>query len=190
MPRKISRSKIHSQHRPQKPVSEVNPAAAGRRRLLRAVAGSGVAVLGGLLTTRWHKPVIESVILPAHAAVSPVTPVSCPVTMVASVTPGTSSAAYGASVLLSGTGGPILLAQANTTGVNTTISGITTLPPGAYSAFFSYTGDGLPWTYSMEVSCCSDASATGNVFGLMSFPYNFNIALDVQVVGDGTCTVT
>ena len=39
-----------------------------RRKLLRSIAaGSGVAVAGKLLPDAWSKPVINSIILPAHA---------------------------------------------------------------------------------------------------------------------------
>ena len=43
----------------------------GRRRLLKALAvGGGAVVVGASLPAAWTKPVIESVVLPAHAQAS------------------------------------------------------------------------------------------------------------------------
>lgn len=52
--------------RPDSECDDINPRAAGRRRLLRAIGGSGVA-LSAVLTSRWQQPVVETVVLPAHA---------------------------------------------------------------------------------------------------------------------------
>ncbi len=44
-----------------------------RRRLIKAVAGSGGIIVGAKVVPReWTKPVVDSVILPAHAQASPV----------------------------------------------------------------------------------------------------------------------
>lgn len=50
-------------------MSDKNEAqSAARRRILkRLAAGSGVLATGGLFSQHWMKPVVESVILPAHA---------------------------------------------------------------------------------------------------------------------------
>ena len=43
----------------------------GRRQLLKALAvGGGAVVVGNSLPESWMKPVIESVVLPAHAQAS------------------------------------------------------------------------------------------------------------------------
>lgn len=47
--------------------------ATGRRKLLRSVvAGGGVLAAGRLLPDNWARPVVQSVILPAHGQTSPV----------------------------------------------------------------------------------------------------------------------
>ena len=44
-----------------------------RRKLLKSIAaGSGAVVAGKTLPDSWSKPVVDSVMLPAHAATSPV----------------------------------------------------------------------------------------------------------------------
>jgi hypothetical protein len=52
-------------------MSEFN---ATRRRVLEILTVGGLTVTI-LLPSRWIKPVVESVIVPAHAAASPVTPI-------------------------------------------------------------------------------------------------------------------
>lgn len=47
----------------------------GRRKLLKTIAaGSGAVVAGKSLPESWSKPVVDSVMLPAHAATSPSPP--------------------------------------------------------------------------------------------------------------------
>lgn len=50
--------------------SQVNPLGAARRKLVRALGGAGGAILAGGMVGAWRKPVVESVILPAHAQTS------------------------------------------------------------------------------------------------------------------------
>lgn len=46
----------------------------GRRRLLKALAGVGVLTAAAALQPRWTRPIIGSIVLPAHAQTSGVTP--------------------------------------------------------------------------------------------------------------------
>ena len=47
-----------------------------RRKLLKTIAaGSGAIVAGKSLPESWSRPVVDSVMLPAHAQTSPATPV-------------------------------------------------------------------------------------------------------------------
>jgi hypothetical protein len=190
MTKKNNRSETPSEHPSRKTASEANPAAAARRRLLRAVAGSGAAMLGGQFTSGWQKPVVNAVILPAHAQLSAVTPVNCPVTMVATVSQATSYP-YSASVFLSGTGGgTTLLSEADVPGgYGTLISGIATLPAGSYSAFFRYSGPNVPWAFTLDVSCCDGFARFQSEFMLQNDPYDFTFGRELGVVGDGSCTV-
>lgn len=51
--------------------SEKDKNAARRRILKRLVAGGGIVATGKMMPDGWNKPVVESVILPAHAQTSP-----------------------------------------------------------------------------------------------------------------------
>ena len=45
-----------------------NESSSGRRKLLKSlVAGGGVWTTTKILPENWHKPVVDSIILPAHA---------------------------------------------------------------------------------------------------------------------------
>ena len=51
---------------------EIEGASKGRRKLLKALLGAGAVVTGSnILPDKWAKPVIDTVILPAHAGFSP-----------------------------------------------------------------------------------------------------------------------
>lgn len=54
--------------------SQFNSAGAARRRLICALGGTSGAVLGGALMSGWQKPIVESVLIPAHAQTSDETP--------------------------------------------------------------------------------------------------------------------
>lgn len=44
----------------------------GRRDVIKAVvAGGGVAASAFALPSRWTKPIVETIVVPAHASVSP-----------------------------------------------------------------------------------------------------------------------
>ncbi len=54
------------------PVPTATPTTESRRRLLKRLAtGGGVVAAGGMLPQKWTSPVVQSVLLPAHAAGSP-----------------------------------------------------------------------------------------------------------------------
>lgn len=55
----------------ESPKSQTNKEAARRRVLKRLVAGGGFVATGKMMPDDWQKPVIESVILPVHAQMSP-----------------------------------------------------------------------------------------------------------------------
>ncbi|MEM7193897.1 MAG: hypothetical protein AAF402_03040 [Pseudomonadota bacterium] len=48
-----------------------NPSGSAKRKLIRTIAGSGGLAMGGLVASGWKKPVIESLVIPAHASTSP-----------------------------------------------------------------------------------------------------------------------
>jgi hypothetical protein len=51
-----------------------NTSSSGRRKLLKSLAaGGGVWTTSKVLPESWQKPVVDSIILPAHAGFSPKT---------------------------------------------------------------------------------------------------------------------
>ena len=59
-----------------KPVNIDRPVRPNRRTVAKAV-------VGGIAVAAWQKPVVEAVVLPAHATISGVTPVTTVVTAAA-----------------------------------------------------------------------------------------------------------
>ena len=56
-------------------MSEQRDVRASRRRLIKAIAGSGSVIVGTKVVPKeWIKPVVDSVILPAHAQITPPPP--------------------------------------------------------------------------------------------------------------------
>lgn len=62
--------KSKSDRSPTADESQLNPLGPARRKLIRALGGAGGTILGASLVSGWRKPVVESVILPAHAQTS------------------------------------------------------------------------------------------------------------------------
>ena len=63
----------HDQHDNDK-----EPRGFGRRRLLQALGAAGGSAIAALAPAKWTKPLIEAVVLPAHAATSPgASPTNC-----------------------------------------------------------------------------------------------------------------
>ncbi len=52
---------------------EQEPGSPSRRRVLKTFALGGVGALAILLPSKWTRPVVESIVVPAHAAASPTT---------------------------------------------------------------------------------------------------------------------
>jgi len=46
---------------------EKGDASSGRRRILKSIGAGGAVATTSLLVDRWHQPVVESVLIPAHA---------------------------------------------------------------------------------------------------------------------------
>lgn len=141
------------------------PSGAARRRLLRALGGSGGALLGVVLASKWRKPVVEAVVLPAHAQTSGLPPsaaTGCQVTLEATfagVPSGNSNAGRSMTLFVSGANSTTL-ATGSTAGFDPlTLSGSSTFPPGSYSAAFSTAHDFLATgSFQLRVACC-DATA-------------------------------
>lgn len=62
-----------------------------RRRALKALSGGSVLAAGGLLPDQWARPVIQTVLLPAHAQTSPIDATTTPIPSTTPVTPTTTA---------------------------------------------------------------------------------------------------
>jgi hypothetical protein len=175
--------------------SDPNPTGAARRRLFRALGKSGAAALGGLLVSRWQKPIVETVLLPAHAQTSrtemtgPGSPIGCVVTLAVTLLPS-GTFGYTAEVVARDTNGvTTTLNSSNFPSGSAVLSGATSLPPGSYDGIFAVThGGSQPWSYTFEFSCCDTFSDLPSA--LASTVTSYGLGLHAILADDGTCAVT
>ncbi|MFZ0487164.1 MAG: hypothetical protein WAL83_09205 [Arenicellales bacterium] len=173
--------------------SSANPRAAGRRRLLRAMGGSGGVVLTTILSSRWVRPVVKSVVLPAHAQISPSNE-PCLVSLEATFGPTSSnSAALAYSVSLAvydPSGGTSFLGQsAESTGGSVTLAGDSTFPPaaGSYSLGLVFSAGSLAsFAAAFNASCCDESRASPDI-GYIGFVTAIS-SLRYVTIDDGSCS--
>ena len=175
-----------------------NPSARSRRKLLRALGGTGGVALGAIMTSGWEKPLVESALLPAHAESSP----SACTSLIdfSSFAPASYASSYVLNALVSNSNGTTAIANANGGFVfpssTTSVSGSSTFPPGTYmvgvQAFRSTDNfpTNFPFTESMTgaygVSCCDGS----NTLFQDSFDEGGTMITDVlpvNITDDGTC---
>lgn len=147
-----------------------------RRRLLRAIGGGGLT-LGVVVASKWHEPVVKSVVLPAHAQTSGV---GCVVTLEIAVGAEASST----YAVTTGITGP---ASTTLTG-SSTFSGSAFLEPGTYFPGFIVTGTATnTYFFGLAGSCCDQStSGTDVTSGLTGFEAN----LSLIVSDDGHCSIS
>jgi hypothetical protein len=133
-----------------------------RRRLLSAIVAGGAA--STLLPQKWSKPVVDSVMLPAHAQMSPGALVACTVTgyLISGTTSGSQSSS---SYIIPAT-------SPSTTITDTEFSNYTAFPNVAFT-FATVSGT---------------VTAIGTYSGSASFPFTF--ALSTSAAGSGSIAVT
>lgn len=169
---------------------------AARRRLLRALGRSGGITVGALLSAPWHKPLVKSVVLPAHGQTSPSEPgsepgpVGCPITVDLSFFDrgpggGIYTDPYSLSLFVNDT----IVNSTATSGVeSTSLSGASTFPPGTYSAGlsvdFNDDTDFNAFSFTLDLACCD---ATEQLAG--SQVGDFATAAEFVVSDDGECAV-
>jgi hypothetical protein len=157
---------------PTADVTEHNPSAPARRRLIRALGGSGALGLATLAAGGWKKPVVDSVVLPIHAAVSPaVSPAACEIGASITVSnSNTQAASLGACIDLIGGGQTMSFGcyTAFPSGISATgtASGGSSVSagPGTYTLRYSWdpgnTLSGVTLTNAVSIVCCNDATGT------------------------------
>lgn len=170
------------------------PSGAARRRLLRALGGSSVA-LGTVLAAEWHKPIVKAIVLPVHAQMSPGDgdtdggPIGCAITASVSIEP-VSVGSFSVEVGVASTDGAVVGTLLSTSGasVAVTASGSSTLPTG----FYQFGGDAsVPngeYSISSGFSCCD---ATESFTILVGPDETSQIGgLTFDVTDDGECEFT
>lgn len=165
-----------------------------RRSVLKGVAVGGV--LAGSQVDRWVKPVVQSVVLPAHAQMSPGGESEPP----ESETPPTCE--VGTTLFNDSDEDTVCIAvtpEQGTPGacaIDETISGSLDLPPGTYTVVVTVqlaTGQNTE-DFEVTVSCCSgDSTVVTGVYSRSDTAADpssssFNVA-DVIIDDDGECSI-
>lgn len=167
-------------------VSIANPSGAARRRLLRAIGGSGSVAVGAIMTSQWQKPVIEAVILPAHAQTSIEPVANCPITVNVGSFSQSSPQAYTLSVYVSNGSGTTVMNELISSGfASVSLSGSSTFPVGAYGAGMAFSrGASANYGFAYTASCCS-ATLNANGGGIQQ---NLDFPLSLVIPDDGQCS--
>ena len=176
--------------------STSNPQGAGRRRLLQLTGGIGASAI---VSSEWKKPVIETVLIPAHAQTTdsesdsdstqnstPAGP--CVLTISAAATLSISSgtitddAVLNAGILGGSTATLTLLDDVVSTILSVNLT--TTLPPGSYTAAFAI-GFGQPIDQTLQgtVQCCNNFATTQAPTSAVCVADSLAFTL----LADGTC---
>jgi hypothetical protein len=169
-----------------------------RRKLLKSIAaGSGAIVAGKSLPEEWKKPVVDSIMLPAHAQTSPApspAPETCSTINVtfSFTTTVIGNGAVGYDIYPAGGGGSIDgdgIGFFSNDVVNTTYSH--TYAPGQYLVYAAVGGS--PGTGSITgtgtVTCCTGDSETILNVDLTGDGVGQTGCALVTIGADGTCTV-
>jgi len=158
-----------------------------RRKLLKSIAaGSGAVIAGKNLPESWTRPVVDAVLLPAHAQTSACSTIN--ITFVMTVS-GISDGGSGYDISqngnpVDGDGGPFGVSDGS---YDFTIS--RTYGPGQYlvSAGLGISGTGSA-TATITVSCCTGASVA-IVDASLSGDESANGCALVTLADDGSCSV-
>lgn len=170
-----------------------NPLGASRRRLLRAIGGSGGIALTTVLSSQWAKPVVKSVLLPAHAQTTSSNE-PCPISMEATFGPTSDNSgalAYSVSLaVFEPGGGTTFLGQSTEgTGGSVTLAGSATFPPaaGSYSLGMEFAGAELAsYSAALNASCCDESRASPDI-GFIGFVTGSS-SLRFVTIDNGSCT--
>jgi len=136
--------------------SDINPAAAARRRMIRALGSSGALSLASLAVNGWRKPVVRAAVLPAHAQSSVACTVGVTIEMQDfNMFPVTFVGCIGASGSNGSTDlGCVTQVFNSTAGLTdpSSTNGMFTAAPGTYTVSFLYDyNSGRP---NITISCC------------------------------------
>jgi hypothetical protein len=128
------------------PTDNDKQAGSGRRRLLATLGLGGSAAF---LPTIWHKPIVQSLVLPAHAQTSPPL-VTFGLTDPCQISLSFTCGATGPlNVEIAPTVGGVIVGQGNKSGITMNVSSILTL-------------NGSPFTFPQEISGFTTTDSNGN----------------------------
>lgn len=154
----------------------------GKRRLLKALSAGGVVATAPLLPTAWTKPVVNVVVLPAHAQMSPASQ-TISATFTGFITGTPPECRVGAELAnVTVTGSPALVDGTN---VDLVISNTVIPDPGTTNLNATVAGGQAVFT---NVNLCGNAPVRGPGTSTLSFTHNpsgattaLNIAITDQV---------
>jgi hypothetical protein len=168
-----------------------------RRKILKSIAaGGGAFIAGKSLPSTWIKPVVDSVVLPAHAQTSTCT---IDITWIITVTGGTvnysEDSTYGYEITYY-PGGGNAVAPLNvhySSSVNRTES--ISLPPGQYlvgAGAGAMVSDPVTATGHTTISCCTASMPLGGTWTANNSNTDTGDGDTVLVTigADGTCKIT
>lgn len=170
--------------------SPPNPSGAARRRLLRAVGGSGGVALGVLLAGQWQKPIVKAVVLPAHAQTSPVETVGCLITVLADLEGVATGSADGTMQIFVQDGGGStelgsVLVPFTASAASLLVSSM--FPPGTYDVIAGVTRQsGSVQNWTVNWSCCDASLSSASTFGGVTAPSD-NLLAVAEINDDGQC---
>jgi len=167
-------------------VPDSNPAAAARRRMIRALGGSSALALSNLAVHGWQKPVVSAAVLPAHAQSSPACQIGVSFSYedVALITRMVCIEILGSAGTLAQ--GCTTLPTAPSAAFNTTTGMLSAnAAPGSYMVSFLWAPASGSLAYT--VSCCGGIP---NINTLDPPPFGpREDSVGVVVIDDGECSV-
>lgn len=160
-----------------------------RRRLLKALGITGSTIGISVLSHGWKTPVVNAVLLPAHAATSGLCRIRLVVNMDAE-----GSADYSGFYGYTLTDGDMNTIESdlfNDVGVPINTSIDFDLPPGTYFVSLSASIDANTGTGAIELrgECCGDDFVADETSGDISSGISLNIGARVDINADGTCSI-
>lgn len=162
-----------------------------RRKLLKSIAaGSGAIVAGKSLPDSWSRPVVDSVMLPAHAQTSACTTINVTLAFTRS---GEAGGEWEYEIFLaSNLGVPIESEDGGISTLNQTDS--YTFAPGQYLLYGGSLGGAAPGssvTVEMSVSCCDGTPVIFSSWSVSPGPGGDDDdgCVLITIGDDGTCQV-
>jgi len=157
-----------------------NPAGAARRRMIRTLGSGGGMALAGIIAGGWKKPVVEAVLLPAHATQSDTSQPDCTLFFTNVVSFGglfTAGIAFDANTVTQVPTDDDQITVTASTIVNANQSNF-------YASGLVAISGGGEASQTVSASCCTNTFADTATITLANFTYSVEIIYD-----DGICSI-